>query len=255
MAELGAPIIEPAALADVIAAAKEAVPGTPEHDAAVLVERAARAANAGRHDEARRDLAAALARTNDVRLLFLGFQFHFRAAVAEGETHEHRRAGLEEAERLVRRRLAVARTLGDSPHLGRAHTNLGLVLQYMGEARHAEAERHYREAIEIDRQSGFEEGLARDLGNLGNFLESTGAAARAEPFYREALAIARRIGVLRLVGSNLANLGDVALARGDHAAARRCWEEAAAILRSENIVKWLPEIERKLAALAQGEPR
>src|SRR5262249_1081537 len=69
--------------------------------------------DAGRIDEARRMLGEALATTRDVRLLFLGFQFHFRLKEYD------------EAERLTRRRLELLEP--ETADAARAWGNLGLI--------------------------------------------------------------------------------------------------------------------------------
>ncbi|MFT3685268.1 MAG: tetratricopeptide repeat protein [Phycisphaerales bacterium] len=199
-----------------------------------MCQYAAVAANEGRVPSARQNLEAALPQTEDPRLLFLGFQFYFRTAVAEETTAEERTAWLDIAEQLVRRRLAVVEARKDQSGVARAHTNLGLVLHY--QQRHADAERHYTRAVEIDDAAGDPRGLIRSLGNLGNFYESRntpateGDLAAAESLYVRAIDVAERAGCPDAAGTALSNLGEINATRGNVAAARELWERVLTII-------------------------
>jgi tetratricopeptide (TPR) repeat protein len=172
-------------------------------------------------------------------LLFLGFQFFFRTAVAETATVDERTVGLEVAERLVRRRLAICENRKDLSGIGRALTNLGLVLHY--QRRYSEAEEHYCRAVESDRGCGDVRGLVRSLGNLGNFYETRFVPASeddlslAESLYREAIDTAQNAGLSQLAGSPTANLGDLTETRGDRASARRLWQQAVDLTGDSNV--------------------
>lgn len=212
----------------------------PRDDAAAaaraLAERSAVAAGEGRVDEARRGFAAALEGAGtDLRVLFLCFQFHFRV----GE--------LDEAERLVRRRLEVGGADADSPYAARAYSNLGLVHCRRGEFDAAEAA--LRRALAIDSHRRDEYGAARDLGNLALVFESRGELDRAEAMYREALAVADRIGAEDLAATKLANLGDIALTRGRAAEARGVWARALGIFERIGPARYRDEVAAKLAGL------
>lgn len=245
------PLVDTETLADAAAALAEAhaAGDVLAAEAASLALHAADAANAGRLGDARRDLGAALIGTADLRLLFLGFQFHFRAALAPGTTPSDKATLLDEAERLVRSRLSLTEAMFPTPHCARALTNLGLVLQFKGSPYHAEAEECFMRAVSMDRALNDTEGLARDLGNLGNFYESTGLPHRAEPLYREALELALRIGALHIAAGQLINLGELAAATGDSALARTLWSKAAGICREQGYESRLQEAEARLASL------
>lgn len=217
-----------------------------------LAERAAREAEAGRVDDARRLITQALAltedrladATTDLRVLFLAFQFHFR----QGE--------LDEAERLVRRRLALAEQVeraagGEGAQTARALCNLGLVLHHRGLLDAAEPV--LRRALEIDRSIANEEGTARDLGTLAMIFEARNDLDTAEGIYLEALAIAERIGSEPLAASKYANLGDIALARGERDRARVLWVRALEIYKRLGPAMWVKEVSGKLAALDQSD--
>jgi tetratricopeptide (TPR) repeat protein len=192
-----------------------------------LAEQAAKAAEEGRVDEARRGITEALAGAGgvegatDLTVLFFAFQFHFR----QGE--------LEAAERLCRRRIVVAEELEHTGvkrdvHLGRAWCNLGLVLQYAG--RLDESEAALRRAIELDGAINHEEGVARDLGTLALVFEARKDLDSAEELYLRALAIAERIGCDAIIATDCANLGEIALARGDREKARELLSRSVEIL-------------------------
>lgn len=214
-----------------------------------LALRAGGEANAGRTSQARLALAPVLEGSTEPAALFLCFQLWFRTAVAPGTQAPERTQGLRVAERAVRRRIALATASAGSRDLGRAHTNLALVLHSMGPEHHAEAERHYRRAIECDEAIAYEPGLARDLGNLGNFCEETGRGDEAEALYLRALALARAHGLRKLAAGQLANLGDVAHSRGTGSPAAGYWREAAEVFRELGHSGVVSELQRKLTEL------
>lgn len=198
-----------------------------------MVAAAVEASDAGRTDEARRMLDEAFAGTRDVRLLFLGFQFHFRLKEYD------------EAERLTRRRLEL---LGpETADAARAWGNLGLIEHFRGN--NESAEWMMRTALEIDTRIGNEEGMARDLGNLGLIPEARGDLDGAERLFRESLVIAERIGADAIIASKLFNLGDIALARGRRDEARALWARAAPIFAATGAPKWEEECVKKIGEL------
>lgn len=211
------------------------------------------AANAGRTSEAKLALRPVLEASSEPAALFLCFQLWFRASVAPGVGSEERAEGLRAAARIAERRVELGRSTPGSLDLGRAHTNLALALHYLGPEHHAEAERHYLAAVECDRTVGHDAGLARGLGNLGNFYEETGRPGEAEPLYRRALSIARSHGLRKIAAGQLANLGDVAQGRGESAEAVGCWREAVEIFRGLGESGAAAALERKLAMTAARE--
>ena len=231
-------IIAKSTLADLAEVDREAV--AKSDDAAIravkLAKRGAAAANAGDLDTARRDIAEAVlaaGATPDLRLLFLAFQFFFRTG------------DLDEAERMVRRRIEVAEP--QSAHAARAHGNLGLVLHTRGDF--DSAAESFERAIAIDRSLGDEYGLARDLGNSAMVPESRGDLERAEQIYLESLAIAERIGAEDIMATKLANLGDVALRQGRPERAREVWVRAVELLERSGKIQWRDEYVKRLEAL------
>lgn len=195
------------------------------------VLRAVEASDAGRDPAAATLMDEALAGATDERLLFAGFQFHFRAG------------RLEDAERLASRRLDLAPA--QSPAASRACTNLGLVHLFRGE--HDASEAMQRRALAIDRALGDEAGIARDLGNLALVPEARGDLDAAEKLYLEALEIAERIGATAIAATKLANLGDIALARGKHEEARGLWIRARSIFEALGDPKSRDQCDAKIA--------
>lgn len=182
---------------------------------AEAVVTAATAANAGQTNEAAQILHRAMPHCEDIRLLFLGFQFFFR-------TGDHATA-----EVLTERRLAIAELAGASEAVARACTNLGLV--HLATGRHQSALVHCQRAVDIDERLGNTRGLARDLGNLANVYEAAGDYASAERLNQRSLAIAQDIGDESIAAGKLANLGDIAIATGRPEQAQRHWTHAAAL--------------------------
>ncbi len=187
----------------------------------------------GQRERARGVIDDAMARTTDPRLLFLGYQFHFRCG------------RLDEAEALIRRRLAVAPA--ESAEAARAWNNLGLLLHFRGDRPGAEA--MLTRALELDRRIGCAEGEARDLCNLGLIPEAAGELERAAGLYQEALAVAERVGFLPVAASALANLGDIARARGRPGEARGLWERAVELFWKLGDRERREEFSAKLAGL------
>jgi tetratricopeptide (TPR) repeat protein len=231
-------IIARSTLTDLAAAKREAESCRDEAGlrALRLAERSAAAANAGDVDTARREIAEAVAAAGarpDVRLLFLAFQFFFRTG------------DLNEAERLVRRRIELSEP--NSTQAARAHGNLGLVLHTRGDF--DSAAESFERAIAIDRFLGDEYGLARDLGNSAMVPESRGDLEQAEQFYLESLAIAERIGAEDIAATKLANLGDVALRQGRPERAREVWVRAVELLERSGKIQFRDEYVKRLEAL------
>lgn len=251
------PVIDAETL-DAVAAALARADAAGDHASASLLGAtlaAGQAANAGRLAEARFALGPVLEASPEPAALFLCFQLWFRASVAPGVGREERAEGLRAAAKAAERRVQLGRSTPGSRDLGRAHTNLALALHYLGPEHHAEAERHYLAAVECDQAVGHEPGLARDLGNLGNFYEETGRPSEAEALYRMALSIARSHGLRKIAAGQLANLGDVAQGRGASAEAVGCWGEAVELFRGLGESGAVATLERKLALAAASGSR
>jgi predicted negative regulator of RcsB-dependent stress response len=176
---------------------------------------AAAFANRGNIADAGPEFAAVMDETVDTRLLFVVFQFFMRTG------------DLERAEVLVRRRLAILESGGEPAALSRACTNLGIVL--LARKRHDEARLHLERAVRLDRQSGDNASLARDLGNLANYYEEVNQLEEAVRLNHQSLSPASSLGLEEVAASRLANLGDIARTRGELDTARLLWTQAEEI--------------------------
>jgi tetratricopeptide (TPR) repeat protein len=207
MSEPAKSLIDAWTLEQALDAADEGVP-----DASAIIK-AAEAANAGRVEEAAGALRLLMPHCEDIRLLFLGFQFFFRAG-------DHAAA-----ETLTRRRLEIAERAGETEHVARACTNLGLI--HLTTGRLDSAQTLCARALAIDERLGNRRGVARDLGNLANVFEARKEFEMAERLNLRSLAMAREIGDDVIAAGKLANLGDIAEATARPDLARRLWSEAA----------------------------
>ena len=71
----------------------------------------------------------------------------------------------------------------------------------------------HRQALDIDEQLDYQEGLTTDYTNLGNVYSSRGDLVQAEQMYRKALDIAERLRHLEGLEKAYINLGTVYSAR------------------------------------------
>ena len=169
--------------------------------ALALAENAAIAALDGRIEEARQSFAQALDGTTNLRVLYLGYDFFSRI----GE--------LAEAERLLRRWLAISGPDAQTASTAAAYGNLGNILQTRGDLNGAE-EMHLK-SLAIEEKLGRLEGMASDYCNLGVILQTRGDLDGAEDMCRKSLAIYEKLGHLEGMANAYGNLGLVLRTRGD----------------------------------------
>jgi tetratricopeptide (TPR) repeat protein len=167
----------------------------------MLAQDAAKAALEGRIEEARQGFAMALDGTTNTKVLFLGFQFYRRI----GE--------LDEAERLLRRSLAISGPNSETESTADAYGNLGVIMEARGDLEGAEAMHH--KALELDEKARRLQGMAIEYGNLGVILRTRGNLEGAEAMYRKALEINEKLGRREGVAIQYNNLGLIMKARGD----------------------------------------
>ena len=91
--------------------------------------------------------------------------------------------------------------------------NLGLIYEMRGELEKAE-EMHKR-ALEIARQIGKVEEMARQYSNLGNVYEKKGELDKAEEMYKRALEINEKLGRIEGMAINYGNLGLIYRSHGE----------------------------------------
>ena len=84
------------------------------------------------------------------------------------------------------------------------------------ESRYPEANRCFREALEISQSIGDGTGVGRVLGHLGLICRVQGDNAQALVYYNQALEVAREIGDKRGEGSRLGLIGSVYRSQGEY---------------------------------------
>jgi DNA-binding SARP family transcriptional activator/Tfp pilus assembly protein PilF len=101
--------------------------------------------------------------------------------------------------------LAAARTDGDLRAQSAAHLSLATLTRAAG--RNLQAIRHYQQAIVLAERTGWLDGCASTLGNLGLMRWVSGQPEEAIDHFNQAIAIARRTGRLAAEAANLRRLG------------------------------------------------
>lgn len=189
-----------------------ALSGLEAHSPVVAVARAVQAA----HTQAPSQAAAQLADSRAACLAAGDRAAYVTVLITEGNAwwwHDYPRArACFEA--------AVAEGLeqGDLWTAGRAHVELGELIQTRGEDR-AAARRHCELGAQLFRQCGDRHGLASALAHLGDVALEQSDLPMAEACAIEALAIAREFGDRETQAWALNDLGVVAFGRGDLARA------------------------------------
>ncbi|WBB61228.1 BTAD domain-containing putative transcriptional regulator [Streptomyces sp. WMMC500] len=107
---------------------------------------------------------------------------------------------------VARSGLQCAEADGDRRAQGAAH--LSLALFHWNQAQYRPAIDHYTRAKDLGRETGWLDGHATALANLGIVYHELGHLQQAAEHYREALAIHQRTGYLAGQGSHLGNLGE-----------------------------------------------
>jgi predicted ATPase/Tfp pilus assembly protein PilF len=158
--------------------------------------------SAGRVDESRMHLEAALALAREVG------DRHLESVLLGAVGRSHAMQGrMDEAREHYVAALTVSRELGD-------HRNEGLVLSYLGgvhneQGRTDEARRYYHAALTVARTIGNRRSEGVVLTNLGTLHHDQGRIDEAGAEYEAGLAVAREVGDRRLEGIALCNLGAV----------------------------------------------
>ncbi len=97
--------------------------------------------------------------------------------------------------------------------------NLAVALREKGQ--YALAAAHLEEALRLEREAGYTEGVILALGDLGNLARDQGDSARAMALYREALEVARDLAGTREVIEVIGAVGIMAAAAGQAERAAR----------------------------------
>jgi tetratricopeptide (TPR) repeat protein len=82
-----------------------------------------------------------------------------------------------------------------------------LGILYKGQGKIEEAERLFNESLEIKRQLGYKQGIGMSLNDLGNLYKDQGKIEEAEKLYRESLEIKQQLGDKQGISMSLNNLG------------------------------------------------
>ncbi|MFN7972934.1 MAG: tetratricopeptide repeat protein [Acidobacteriota bacterium] len=179
----------------------------------------------GRVDDAREELAAALAdarATADMAALADGLR-------ALGVLH-HQRGEMADATAAYDEALAVARAAGERLLEGRILGALGAVHQDQG--RMGEAAALFDTSIRRHEELGSQRGHAAMIGKLGGLYQNLRRFDEAARLCREALAIARQVGDRYQEGRMLGNLAILAMDAGHFDDARAAFEDALAVMRA-----------------------
>jgi tetratricopeptide (TPR) repeat protein len=168
-------------------------------NALALAEQAAQAALEGKIEEARQDFAKALDGTTNLHVLSLGYEFFLRV----GE--------LDEAERLMRRSLAISGPEVQSTDTGMALGNLGVIHKTRGDL--DKAEEMHKKSLAIHETLGHLERMAHNYGNLGVIHQLRDELDKAEEMHKKSLAIERKLGRLEGIAADYGNLGLLYLQR------------------------------------------
>ncbi|MEE8412199.1 MAG: CHAT domain-containing tetratricopeptide repeat protein [Acidobacteriota bacterium] len=123
-----------------------------------------------------------------------------------------------QAESAFRQAAATYRELDDRPALINVDLNLALV-NHLNLRRPEDAERFYREALDLARRTGETTQETQCLDYLGRFLLDTGRLDEAETSFTQALALAEKSASSEATAVSLEGLGRCAQARGRFEAA------------------------------------
>jgi tetratricopeptide (TPR) repeat protein len=113
----------------------------------------------------------------------------------------------DEAEKTLRRSIAIGKELDDERHLAKVLNSLGGVLQRQN--RFDEAEKAFRDSIEIDEKAGNERGLAMTLNSFGWALQRQNRFDEAEKAFRDSIEIDEELDDKHGLAMTLNRLGGV----------------------------------------------
>ncbi len=125
---------------------------------------------------------------------------------------------------------ALAHSPEATPGRARALEAAGALAQRRGD--YAEAKELWQEGLDIWRELGYEEGVARVLGDLASVFDLEGNAEQAIPLYEESAALLRHLGLEYELGTVVSNLGVCLMTQGRLDEAETLYAEAVALCRS-----------------------
>jgi predicted ATPase/transcriptional regulator with XRE-family HTH domain len=201
----------------------------------------------GQLSESRRWLGLVLAQPEQIPLVLQAQLWH-----ALG-TAESAQGDMREAERSLRRGLAVSREAGDHYTIGLCAHALGLLLADSGA--YAEARELLTLGLQIDVASGDTRSQAISLGSLGGLAYHQRDFTRARGLLEEALALQRAVADLQSVAISLNNLAEIARRCHDDEAARRYLDEGIALSEQIDGRRMAPYLLNNQAVLLVQEGR
>ncbi len=145
-----------------------------------LADKAAKAAHDGRIEEARQNFAIATDGTNNLDVLSLAAEFHFRI----GE--------LNRAEELLKHSLSISGPDEVTNYTAAAYGTLGLIYQNRDDLDMAET--MHRKALEIQQLLGDQEPMVSLFSNLRLLLEKRGEFEKAEEINDKAIEVNKQLG-------------------------------------------------------------
>ncbi|WP_327038868.1 AfsR/SARP family transcriptional regulator [Micromonospora maris] len=177
-----------------------------------------------------------------------GNQFHLLNALSHIGAVKCRVGQHKAAIRALRAALALRERTGDRFAEAEVRNDLGIALRGLG--RVAEAAVQHEAARQLAVEAGEPHVQAAALNDLALTMAILGDGSRASDLHHEALRLATRIAHRYEQGRALAGLAEHLLAT-DPAEARRHWERALAIFRRMGVPEQA-EVERRLAQTDQG---
>jgi tetratricopeptide (TPR) repeat protein len=148
----------------------------------------------------------------------------------------------------------LSRLPSDHPRQAAWIHTLGILAQHRGD--YAEAERRYRQALDINERLGNQAGMASGYHQLGRLAQHRGDYAEAERRYQQALDIKEQLGNQADMATSYHQLGILAQDRGDYAEAERRYQQALGIEEQLGNQADMATSLSQLGALrtAQGQP-
>ncbi len=102
--------------------------------------------------------------------------------------------------------------------------NLGVVLQSRGN--YKEAEKYYRESLELKKGLGDKQGIAASLHQLGMIQQDQGNYKEAEKYYRDSLELLKGLGDKQGIATSLHQLGMIQQLQGNYKEAEKYYRDS-----------------------------
>jgi tetratricopeptide (TPR) repeat protein len=125
--------------------------------------------------------------------------------------------------------LTYYKNVGARWGIAMALTNLGLIVS--AEGAFEDAERYYREAMEINRELNDRRGKTWVLYGLGDLAYKRGAYVKAKEYFLECYTISNEIGNNQYLRNSISRLADIARLTGEYDEADSCYQKSLNIAR------------------------